>query len=401
MKKLLSLLLAGAMVFALAAGCSNNTTNDGSGNNGQNTTGDKVVKIGVFEPLSGDSASGGKKEYLGMQFANYETPTVTINGEEYTVELVPADNGSTTDKAPSAASQLVSAGVSLVLGTYGSGCAMAGGPKFDEGGLAAIGVTCTNANVTAGNDYYYRICFVDDFQSTVLANFALQSCEAQVAYCLGEAGNEYDQNLVTLFEKTFTAAGGTVIKDSFQTNNSDFTSYLNKAKSEGADVIFTPVSIAYATQIITQADSLGIDVPILGSDTLDDNMVLEAIKGTNMTVYVSTFYQEGGNPEFDTKVKEYINSNSAALDSNGGNDTISAVTAMGYDAYYVALEAIKAANSTDPAAIKAVLGDVTWEGVSGYIEFDDVNGDAIRDTAFIKRSTDDGNWELETQVTIQ
>ena len=401
MKKLLSLLLASAMVFALAAGCSNNTTNDGSGNNGQNTTGDKVVKIGVFEPLSGDSASGGKKEYLGMQFANYETPTVTINGEEYTVELVPADNGSTTDKAPSAASQLVSAGVSLVLGTYGSGCAMAGGPKFDEGGLAAIGVTCTNANVTAGNDYYYRICFVDDFQSTVLANFALQSCEAQVAYCLGEAGNEYDQNLVTLFEKTFTAAGGTVIKDSFQTNNSDFTSYLNKAKSEGADVIFTPVSIAYATQIITQADSLGIDVPILGSDTLDDNMVLEAIKGTNMTVYVSTFYQEGGNPEFDTKVKEYINSNSAALDSNGGNDTISAVTAMGYDAYYVALEAIKAANSTDPAAIKAVLGDVTWEGVSGYIEFDDVNGDAIRDTAFIKRSTDDGNWELETQVTIQ
>lgn len=405
------------MIFALAAGCSNSETNEGSGNNAVNdnpaandnqtdndnqaATGDKVVKIGVFEPLSGDSASGGKKEYLGMQFANYETPTVTINGEEYTVELVPADNGSTTDKAPTAASQLVSAGVSLVLGTYGSGCAMAGGPKFDEGGLAAIGVTCTNANVTAGNDYYYRICFVDDFQSTVLANFALQSCNAQVAYCLGEAGNEYDQNLVALFEKTFTAAGGTVIKDSFQTNNSDFTSYLNKAKSEGADVIFTPVSIAYATQIITQADSLGIDVPILGSDTLDDNMVLEAIKGTNMTVYVSTFYQEGGNPEFDTKVKEYINSNSAALDANGGNDTISAVTAMGYDAYYVALEAIKAAGSTDPGAIKAVLGDVTWEGVSGYIEFDDVNGDAIRDTAFIKRSTDDGNWELETQVTIQ
>lgn len=417
MKKLLSLLLACVMIFALAAGCSNSETNEGSGNNAANdnpaandnqtdndnqaATGDKVVKIGVFEPLSGDSASGGKKEYLGMQFANYETPTVTINGEEYTVELVPADNGSTTDKAPTAASQLVSAGVSLVLGTYGSGCAMAGGPKFDEGGLAAIGVTCTNANVTAGNDYYYRICFVDDFQSTVLANFALQSCNAQVAYCLGEAGNEYDQNLVALFEKTFTAAGGTVIKDSFQTNNSDFTSYLNKAKSEGADVIFTPVSIAYATQIITQADSLGIDVPILGSDTLDDNMVLEAIKGTNMTVYVSTFYQEGGNPEFDTKVKEYINSNSAALDANGGNDTISAVTAMGYDAYYVALEAIKAAGSTDPGAIKAVLGDVTWEGVSGYIEFDDVNGDAIRDTAFIKRSTADGNWELETQVTIQ
>ncbi len=397
LKKVLSLLLAGAMIFALAAGCSGSDSNSDA----QSNSGDKVVKIGVFEPLSGDSAPGGKKEYLGMQFANSETPTVTINGEEYKVELVPADNGSTTDKAPSAASQLVSAGVSMVLGSYGSGVSMAAGPKFDEAGLAALGVTCTNANVTAGNDYYYRICFVDDFQSTVLANFALQTCEAQVAYCLGEAGNEYDQNLITLFEKTFTAAGGTVIKDSFQTNNSDFTSYLNKAKSENADVIFTPVSIAYATQIITQADSLGITAPILGSDTLDDNMVLEAIKDTSMTVYVSTFYHEGGNPEFDAKVKEYINSNSAALDANGGNDTVAAVTAMGYDAYYVALEAIKAANSTDKGAIKEALGGVTYTGVSGYIQFDDVNGDAIRDTAYIKRSTDDGNWALETQVTIQ
>lgn len=117
LKKVLSLLLAGAMIFALAAGCSNSGSNSGSDSDSKSNSGDKVVKIGVFEPLSGDSASGGKKEYLGMQFANSETPTVTINGEEYKVELVPADNGSTTDKAPSAASQLVSAGVSLVLGS--------------------------------------------------------------------------------------------------------------------------------------------------------------------------------------------------------------------------------------------------------------------------------------------
>ena len=51
---------------------------------------------------------------------------------------------------------------------------------------------------------------------------------------------------------------------------------------------------------------------------------------------------------------------------------ISAVTAMGYDAYYVALEAIKAANSADPAAIKAALGGVTYTGVSGSIAFDDI-----------------------------
>lgn len=63
---------------------------------------------------------------------------------------------------------------------------------------------------------------------------------AKTAYCLGESGNEYDQGLIAFFTKVFEAAGGKVITDSFPTGNSDFGSYLNKAKSEGADVIFTP-----------------------------------------------------------------------------------------------------------------------------------------------------------------
>ena len=390
MKKVLAVVLALAMVFALAA-CGNEGGNEAS-------TGDKTIRIGVFEPASGDSAAGGKKEVLGMQFANAETPTVDINGETYNVELVWADNGSSTDKAPSAAADLVSKDVAIVLGSYGSGVSMAGGPKFEEAGIAALGVTCTNPNVTAGNDYYYRICFLDDFQANVLANFAMEKFGAKVAYCLGENGNEYDQGLIAFFTKIFEAAGGKVITDSFQTNNSDFSSYLNKAKSEGADVIFTPVSIAYATQIITQAASLEIEAPILGSDTLDDNMVLEAAKGTDIQLYVSTFYQEGGNPTFDSGIKNYINSNSDALASNGGNDTISAVTAMGYDAYYVALEAFKAANSTDGGEIKAALGGVTYKGVSGDIAFDG-QGDAIRDTAFIKTSDNAGAWILEKQQT--
>jgi len=396
MKKLLSLALALSLTLGLVA-CGGGSESSGSAAS-SGSDGEKVVKIGVFEPASGDSASGGKKETLGMQFAQSETPTVEVGGETYKVELVYADNGSSTDKAPSAASQLVSEGVALVLGSYGSGVSIAGGPKFEEAGLAAIGVTCTNPNVTAGNDYYFRICFLDPFQGTVLANFAKDKFDAKVAYCLGEAGNEYDQGLIAFFEQAFTAAGGTVIKDSFPTNNSDFTSYLNKAKAEGADVIFTPVSIAYATQIVSQAASLGIEAPFLGSDTLDDNMVLDAAKGTDVQLYVSTFYQEGGSPDFDAGVKEYINTNSEAKDANGGNDTIAAVTAMGYDAYYVALEAIKAAGSVDPAAIKAALPGVTYTGVSGSIAFDDI-GDAVRDTAYIKHSTNDGAWELETVQT--
>ena len=392
MKKFLALMLALCMVLSLCA-CG------GSGNNEASDDGEKVIKIGVFEPSSGDSASGGKKEILGMQYANSLTPEIEINGETYAIELVYGDNGSSTDKAPSAASSLVSAGVSIVLGSYGSGVSMAGGPKFEEAGIPAIGVTCTNPNVTAGNDYYFRICFLDNFQADVLANFALDKFDAKVAYCLGESGNEYDQGLIAFFKQVFEAAGGTVITDSFPNGNSDFNSYLNKAKTEGADVIFTPVSIAYAVQIIKQAASLGIEAPFLGSDTLDDNMVLEAIKGTDLDLYVSTFYQEGGSPEFDAGIKEYISNNSEALAANGGNDTISAVTAMGYDAYYVVLEAIKMANSGNKSDLMKILPSVTYEGVSGAIAFDEI-GDAVRDTAFIKTAdTENGVWALETVQT--
>jgi len=322
---------------------------------------------------------------------------VEAGGTTYTVQLVPADNGSSTDKAPSAASQLVSQGVSIVLGSYGSGVSMAGGPAFGDAGIAALGVTCTNPNVTAGNDYYFRICFLDPFQGTVLANFAADKFQAKTAYLLGEAGNEYDQGLIAFFEQAFD---GKVVKDSFPKGNSDFTTYLNKAKAEGADVIFTPVSIAYATQIISQASSLGLEIPFVGSDTLDDNKVLEAANGTNVQLYVSTFYQEGGSPEFDAGIKDYINTNADAKTANGGDDTIAAVTAMGYDAYYVALEAIKAAGSGDPAAIKAALPGVTYTGVSGAIAFGDI-GDAIRDTAYIKHSDNAGAWELETVQTAK
>ena len=395
MKKTIAILLVLCMMLGVMAGCGGSSgSSEQSGSSANN-----VIKIGVFEPTSGDSASGGKKEVLGMQFANSEVPSVELNGVTYDIELVVADNGSSTDKAPSAASQLVAEGVALVLGSYGSGVSMAGSPIFNDAGISAIGVSCTNPNVTAGNDHYFRIAFLDNFQAEVLATFAMEKFGAKVAYCLGEAGNEYDQGLVAFFKQVFEQAGGKVITDSFPTNNSDFTSYLNKAKSEGADVIFTPVSIAYGAQIVTQANSLGIAAPIMGSDTFDDNMILEAAKGTNIQLFVSTFYQEGGAPEFDEGIKAYINGNSANLDANGGNDTISAVSAMGYDAYYVALEAIKAAGSGDPAAIKAALPGVSYEGVTGAIAFDDI-GDAVRDTAYIKTAnTADGVWALETVQT--
>ena len=387
MKKILALVLALAMTFALAA-CGE------QGGETEQADGEKVVKIGVFEPQTGDNGAGGKQEILGMQYANYVQPTVNVGGEEYQVKLEIVDNRTTAENGPSAAAELVNRGVSVVLGSYGSGVSMAGGAVFSEAGIPAIGVTCTNPQVTSDCDVYHRICFLDPFQGTVLANYAYKELGVTTAYTLAMLGSDYDQGLVYYFTEAFKALGGDVISEDFPEGSANFVSYINNAKSANAGVIFAPVSTNYAQLIIEAAAAQGYEGDLLGSDTWDNNMVVESAKGKEVAVEITTFYQEGGNPEFDSGIKEWMNANPDALTNNGGNDMVSAVTAMGYDAYFTALQAIEKAGSVDAKAVLEALPGVSYEGVSGLIEFNEI-GDAKRDVAYIKTAnTESGAWEF-------
>ena len=396
MKKLMAAVLALVMALSLAACGGKSDSQDAQSGD----SGNKVVKIGVFEPQTGDNGAGGKQEILGMQYANYVQPTVEIGGETYDVKLEIVDNRTTPENGKSAAAELVNRGVSMVLGSYGSGVSMAGGAIFEEAGIPAIGVTCTNPQVTADCSVYFRICFLDPFQGTVLANYAYNELGVTTAYVLGMLGSDYDQGLVYYFTEAFEALGGTVVAESFPEGTANFVSYINNAKSAGAGVIFAPVSINYAQLIVEAADAQGFDGALLGSDTWDSNKVIESAKGKDISAYVTTFYQEGGNEAFDSGIKEWINANADAKTNNGGNDMIAAVTAMGYDAYFTALEALKAAGSTEPKAVLEALPNVSYEGVSGLIKFDDI-GDAVRDSAFIKTAnTETGAWDFVKVQTV-
>ena len=361
----------------------------------------ETVTIGVYEPASGDNGAGGKQETLGMLYAQSIQPTVEIGGTTYDVELDIVDNESSNDKGPSAASKLVGDGVSVVLGSYGSGVSIAASDIFKDGGVPAIGVTCTNPQVTQGNTHYFRICFLDPFQGSVLANFANETFGAKKAYVLAKLGDDYSQGLAYYFTQAFEALGGEVVKADFPEGNSDFTSYITDAKNAGCDVFFTPTSTEAAANTIEQAAAQGLEIPLLAGDTWDSNVILNAAEGKNVQIYVTTFYQEGGDEEFDAGMKEFINSDATNLANNGGDDTVAAVTAMGYDAYFTALEALKAAGSTDPAAVNEALWDVTYEGVTGHIEFDQENGDAVRDSAFVKvANTETGAWDFVSVQTV-
>ena len=384
MKKVISVIVAALFLVTMVAAC-------GGG-------GDNVVKIGVFEPASGDNGAGGKQETLGIQFAHTEQPTVVIGGTEYKVELEIVDNQSSTSVAPSAAQTLVSAGVSLVLGSYGSAVSMAASDVFADAGLTAIGVSCTNPQVTLGNSHYFRICFLDPFQGTVLANFAKDQFSAQNAYVLAKLGDDYSVGLANYFMEAFGA--NNVTYETFPDGTSDYSSYIASAIATGADVFFSPTSTEAAALIIDQAATQGLAVPILAGDTWDSNVILNAAEGKDLRVYVTTFYQEGGAPAFDSGIKAWINSDATAKANNGGDDRVAAVTALGYDAYYVALEVLKAAGSLELEAIRAATPNLSFNGVTGPIAFDG-NGDAKRDTAFVKSvDTASGEWKFVAQQGV-
>ena len=395
MKKKLALLLAFVMIFSMfAVGC-------GSDDQGESGDYAGTVKIGVFEPASGDNGAGGKQETLGIQYANIVQPTVDINGETYKVELAIVDNESDNAKAVTAAQNVVSQGVSIVLGSYGSGVSIAAADVFSEAGVPALGVTCTNPQVTAGCDVYHRICFLDPFQGTVLANYAYDNGYRK-AYCLSKIGDDYSVGLVNYFVEAFKALGGEVVEEQFPNGNSDFASYVTNAKKEACDVFFSPVSTEAAALIIDQAQAQSLGMPILAGDTWDSNVITGAAQGKDVEIIVTTFYQEGGNPTFDSGIKEWIESDSTALKNNGGNSDVAAVTAMGYDAYFVALAAIQAAGSAAPQDVLAALPDLKYTGgVCGDVVFNET-GDAVKSEAVVKKvNTAEGKFEYVATQTVK
>lgn len=357
-----------------------------------------VVKIGIYEPASGDNGAGGKQETLGVQYANSLTPTVMIGDKEYKVQLEIVDNESSNDKAVTAASELVSKGVSIVLGSYGSGVSIAASDTFANAEIPAVGITCTNPQVTQGNSHYFRVCFLDPFQGTVLANFAKDNFNAKKAYCLAKLGDDYSVGLCNYFIEAFKKLGGEVVFETFPDGTSDFAAYVANAKNQKAEVFFSPVSIEAAALIIEQANTQGLSIPVLAGDTWDSNVILGAAKGSNVNIYVTTFFVEGSTEkpvvDFVDGFHKYLSENQTALTNNGGNDEISAVSAMGFDAYYTALEALKAAGSTKGKDVMKALPSVRYVGVSGPIEFNET-GDAKRDVAFVKQvDTEKGKWQF-------
>lgn len=409
MKKVFALALASVMTLSLAA-CGGNDAQGEAGNEGGAAvagtaiSGD-TINIGVFEPTTGENGGGGMQEVLGIRYANQVAPTVDINGTTYNIKLVEVDNQSDKTAAVTAAQSLISSGVVGVIGSYGSGVAIAAGQTFADAAVPAIGCSCTNPQVTLGNDFYFRTCFLDPFQGTVMASYAIDQ-GYQTAALISQNGDDYSTGLAAFFKQAFEGMGGTIVADeTYQTNESDFNAILTSVKTANPDCVFIPSSIATATLILPQAKANGITAQIIASDTWENESIIKAAGDAAEGVAFSTFFDENdeANPiakEFVTGFKEYLNSDPQNLTLNGGTDGVAAVSALGYDAYMAMYNALQALDGTEgeltSVSIRDALVNVAFDGVTGSISFDE-NGDANKNIAYIKQ-VKDGKFEfLKTQ----
>lgn len=390
LKKVFAITLAACLSASMVAGCSTGSSSSASG-------GAKVIKIGAFEPTTGENGGGGLQELMGMRYANKTHPTVKIGGEEYKVELVEVDNKSDKTEAVNAAQKLVSEKVSVVLGSYGSGVSIAAGQIFADAKIPAIGASCTNPQVTQGNDFYFRVCFLDPFQGTVMANYA-NDHGAKTAAVITQLGDDYSSGLGSFFKTAFSGLGGNIVsEEQFQTNQTDFKAILTNIKAQNPDIIFAPSSITTAPLIIKQARELGITATIAAGDTWENSTIIENAGTSAEGVVLSTFFDEA--EPANEEAASFISGFKAYLKEKNQDEIIPAVSALGYDSYLCAIKAIETAGSADGSAIRDALKGVSIDGVTGSISFDE-NGDAKKDMAFIK-TIENGKFKFLTTTTVK
>ena len=383
MKRKISLLLVLVMSTSfMLAGCNSKTDTK------VNVDSD-VIKIGVFEPMTGANAAGGQLEVEGAKLANKLYPTVL--GKK--VELVFADNKSDKVEAASAASNLIEQeNVNAIIGSWGSGNSMAAGDVINEAKIPTVGASCTNPLVTAGNDFYFRVCFIDPFQGSVMAKYAAGKLKAKKVALLEEVSSDYSVGICKFFTDEFVKLTGD--KDAiigiakYNTGDQDFSAQLINLKSKKPDVIFAPGNFSEGALIIKQARQLGIKTPIIGGDTWETPEFIdigkEAVEGT----VFSTFFASEKPLTEESKIfleayrKQY-------------KKEPAAVTALAYDAYLVILDAIKRANSADPVKIRDEIAKTkNFPGAAGVITIDK-NNNAVKD-AVLKIVKDGKFTYLET-----
>ena len=378
LKKVMSVLLASAVMLGALTGC---------GGDKKEAKKADTVKVGVFLPLTGDNAAGGELELRGVKLAHKLHPEVL--GKK--VELVVADNKSDKAESASVAARLIEKDkVCALIGTYGSSLAMAAGNIVKEAKVPAIGTSCTNPQVTANNDYYFRACFIDPFQGTVMANFAAKEMGLKRAAIMIDNTSDYSKGLATFFKENFLKNGCEVVaEEAYLQKDTDFKSTLTKIKAANPDFIYIPGYYQEVGLIIKQAREIGLNIAIAGGDGWDSAKLPEIAgkEALNGTFFCNLYSPDDTSDLNKNFVAEYQKMFNAKPD---------VFAALAHDSAMAIVKAIEDAKSADPAKVAQAMAKIKdLQGVSGAITFDDKHN-PIKSAVIIEHV--DGKQTFKTKI---
>ncbi|MFM0283159.1 branched-chain amino acid ABC transporter substrate-binding protein [Paraburkholderia sediminicola] len=336
---------------------------------------DEVVKIGHVAPLTGAIAKLGKDNENGARLAVEEINKkgLMIGGQKVTLELDAQDDAADPRQATQVAQKLVDDKVVAVVGHLNSGTSIPAAKIYSDAGIVQISPSATNPQYTLqGFKTTYRMVATDAQQGPALAAYAAENLHVKTVAIVDDA-TAYGQGLADEFAKKAQSLGITVVSREATTDKAiDFRAILTKIKGEHPDAIMYGGMDATGGPFAKQARQLGLKARIIAGDGVCTEQLSDlAGEGTDSVVCseagLAIAKMPGG--------KEFVKKFQARFDT-----PVQIYAPFTYDAVYIIVDAMRRANSTDPAKILAQMPSTDYRGVVGETSFDshgDVNHGAI------------------------
>jgi len=352
-----------------------------------------TVKIGLASPLTGPQAHIGIDIKNGAQLAvdDINAAGLTIGGKPVKLELVPEDDEANPTKAATVAQKLVDQKVAAVVGHFNSGASIPASKVYSDAGVPQISPSSTNPKYTQqGFKTTFRVVANDDQQGPVDGKFALEKLSAKNVAVIDDS-TAYGQGLADTFEATVKAGGAKVVAREHTTDkDTDFKAILTKIKGNKPDLVFFGGIDPQAGPMVKQMSELGIKAKFMGGDGMQTPNFVKlagdgAAEGAMASMPGLPKDQMPGGAKFLEKFKAKYNAD------------VELFAPMGYDAVYVFVDAMKRANSTDPAKFLPEISKTNYNGVIGPIAFDD-KGDLKNGpiTIYVVKG---GKWDTMEVVT--
>lgn len=323
----------------------------------------ETFHIGGVAPVTGEAATFGLSAQNAMKLATDEwNAEGGILGKKIRL-FFGDDKGDPAEGATVFTKLIEQDKVSAIVGAAQTKVSLAGAPICQAAGIPMISPTATHPKVTGVGDLIFRACFIDSFQGTSGARFAVQELKAKKAACLFEAGNDYTRGLADYFAAEFRALGGAVTGfEGHASGTLDFKVQLAKILPTRPDLIYVPDYYSDSALIAKQARELGFKGPLLGSDGWDSPQLVAigggAVNGCFFTAY---YTKDDPRPSIQAFVKKYRGKYHVDPDGEA---------CLAYDATQIMLDAVRRAGSSDGKAIRDALMATDMEVVSSHVRFD-------------------------------